>query len=108
MFAAICSPRRHLGRGDRQPSARTVSVEVIGMHTDANTVFVLWCRLTGTPIGDFTDAERREFLARPQVKELANTPYEVLLDAGIEAARHGTLPLERWRSAVETVRPATV
>lgn len=77
------------------------------MHTDANTVFVLWCRLTGTPIGDFTDQERREFLARPQVQELANTPYEVLLDAGIEAARHGTLPLERWRSAVETVRPAT-
>jgi len=78
------------------------------MQTDANTVFVLWCRLTGTPIGEFTDAERREFLARPQVQDLARTPYEVLLDAGIEAARHGTLPLERWRSAVETVRPATV
>lgn len=78
------------------------------MQTDANTVFVLWCRLTGTPIGDFTDQERREFLTRPQVQELAHTPYEVLLDAGIEAARHGTLPLERWRNAVDTIRQAAV
>ena len=77
------------------------------MQTDANTVFVLWCRLTGTPIGEFTDEERRAFLARPQVVRLAGTPYEVLLDAGIDAARHGTLPLERWLTAVETVRPAT-
>jgi hypothetical protein len=74
------------------------------VQTDANTVFVLWCRLTGTPIGDFTDQERRDFLARPQVASLAATPYEVLLDAGIEAARHGTLPLERWLGAVATVR----
>jgi hypothetical protein len=79
--------------------------EVITMQTDANTVFVLWCRLTGTALDEFTDDERRAFLARPQVKDLANTPYEVLLDAGIDAARHGTLPLERWLLAVETVRP---
>ena len=75
------------------------------MQTDANTVFVLWCRLTGTSLDEFTDDERRAFLARPQVRELAETPYEVLLDAGIDAARHGTLPLERWLNAVETVRP---
>jgi hypothetical protein len=81
---------------------------VINMQTDANTVFVLWCRLTGTPIGDFTDQERRDFLLRPQVRELAETPYEVLLDAGIESARHGTLPLERWLDAVHTVRPLGV
>jgi hypothetical protein len=74
------------------------------MQTDANTVFVLWCRLTGTEIADFTDDERRGFIARPQVAELAATPFEVLLDAGIEAARHGTLPLERWLTAVHTVR----
>jgi hypothetical protein len=74
------------------------------MQTDANTVFVLWCRLTGTDIADFTDEERRAFIARPQVAELAATPFEVLLDAGIEAARHGTLPLERWLGAVHTVR----
>ena len=74
------------------------------MQTDANTVFVLWCRLTGTDIADFTDEERRGFIARPQVAELAATPFEVLLDAGIEAARHGTLPLERWLTAVHTVR----
>ncbi len=74
------------------------------MQPDANTVFVLWCRLTGTDIADFTDEERRDFVRRPQVAELANTPYEVLLDAGIEAARHGTLPLERWLTAVQTVR----
>jgi hypothetical protein len=75
------------------------------MQTDANTVFVLWCRLTGTSLDEFTDDERRAFLARPQVRELAETPYEVLLDAGIDAARHGTLPLERWLNSVETVRP---
>lgn len=75
------------------------------MQTDKNTVFVLWCRLTGTDLGEFTDEERRAFQARPQVAELAETPYEVLLDAGIEAARHGSLPLERWLQAVHTVRP---
>ncbi len=74
------------------------------MQTNANTVFVLWCRLTGTELAQFTDEERRGFCARPQVAELAATPYEVLLDAGIEAARHGTLPLERWLSAVHAVR----
>ena len=83
-------------------------MEVISVQTDANTVFVLWCRLTGTPIGDFSDQERRDFLARPQVTALAATPYEVLLDAGIEAARHGILPLERWLGAVATVRPVGV
>lgn len=78
------------------------------MHiTDANTVFVLWCRLTGTSLDEFTNDERHAFLARPQVQTLAATPYEVLLDAGIDAARHGTLPLERWLNAVETVRPIT-
>lgn len=75
-------------------------------HTDANTVFVLWCRLTGTELGEFSDDERRAFLARPQVAELASVPYEVLLDAGIEAARNGLLPLERWLTAVQTVRHA--
>lgn len=74
------------------------------MQTDANTVFVLWCRLTGTGLDEFSDEERRAFVARPQVQQLAATPYEVLLDAGIDAARHGTLPLERWLSAVAAVR----
>jgi hypothetical protein len=82
--------------------------EVVDMQTDANTVFVLWCRLTGTALTEFTDEERRGFLDRAQVRELAATPYEVLLDAGIESARHGTLPLERWLDAVRTVRPLGV
>jgi hypothetical protein len=72
---------------------------------DANTVFVLWCRLTGTGLDEFSDDERRAFIGRPQVAALAGTPYEVLLDAGIDAARSGNLPLERWLTAVETVRP---
>jgi hypothetical protein len=75
------------------------------MQTDAHTVYVLWCRLTGTAEDEFSEAERAAFLARPQVGELAHTPYEVLLDAGIDAARHGMLPLERWLNAVRTVRP---
>lgn len=76
------------------------------MHqTDEATVFTLWCRLTGTALDEFTADERAAFLARPQVAELATTPYEVLLDAGIDAARHGMLPLERWLHAVHTVRP---
>ena len=74
------------------------------MQTDPNTVFVLWCRLTGTGFDEFSDDERRAFLARPQVEALAATPYDVLLDAGIDAARHGTLPLEGWLIAVEAVR----
>jgi hypothetical protein len=60
---------------------------------------------TTAPSSDGGVNERRAFLARPQVHDLAETPYEILLDAGIDAARHGTLPLERWLHAVETVRP---
>lgn len=75
------------------------------MQTDETTVFKLWCRLTGTPLDEFSAEERESFFARPQVLELAATPYEVLLDAGIDAARHGVLPLERWLNAVHTVRP---
>ena len=75
------------------------------MHTDAATVFKLGCRLTGTPLDEFSSEEQDAFFARPQVAELACTPYEVLLDAGIDAARHGVLPLERWLNAVHTVRP---
>jgi hypothetical protein len=80
---------------------------VINMHTDRDVVFTLWCRLTGTDAGEFSAEEKAAFLARPQVRELAATPYEVLLDAGISAARHGALPLERWLGAVHTVRPVT-
>jgi hypothetical protein len=75
------------------------------MMTAEETVFVLWCRLTGSDPTDFGDDEREAFVARPQVTELAQTPYAVLLDAGITAARRGSLPLERWLGAVRTVRP---
>lgn len=75
------------------------------MITAEDTVFVLWCRLTGNDPTDFGDDEREAFMARPQVAELAQTPYAVLLDAGITAARRGSLPLERWLGAVRTVRP---
>lgn len=74
------------------------------MAVEDDTVFLLWCRLTGTDQGEFTADDRAAFLARPQIGELAATPYEVLLDAGVEAARRGTLPLERWLGAVRTVR----
>jgi hypothetical protein len=92
----------------RTCAAATLMPEVVSMQTDPNTVFVLWCRLTGTAIAEFTNQERREFLARPQVAELAATPYEILLDAGVETARHGTLPLERWVNIIRTVRPLGV
>lgn len=75
------------------------------MMTAEETVFILWCRLTGNDRQEFGDDEREAFIARPQVGELARTPYAVLLDAGITAARRGSLPLERWLTAVRTVRP---
>jgi hypothetical protein len=78
------------------------------MVTAEETVFVLWCRLTGNDPTDFSDDEREAFLARPQVVELAAVSYPVLLDAGITAARRGSLPLERWLGAVRTVRPIGV
>ncbi|MDT4937528.1 MAG: hypothetical protein QOG80_1199 [Pseudonocardiales bacterium] len=71
------------------------------MQTDESTVFALWCRLTGTDPDEFDSDERAAFLARPQVMTLAATPYEGLLGAGISAARHGMLPLERWLAAVQ-------
>jgi hypothetical protein len=74
------------------------------MHTDADTVFLLWCRLTGTAPADFIDEEREGFLVRPQVARLATVPYPVLLEAGVDAARLGTLPLERWLDAVHAIR----
>jgi hypothetical protein len=75
------------------------------MLTADDTVFRLWCRLTGNESDEFSADERAAFLARPQIAELAATPYAVLLDAGIAAARRGSLPLERWLGAVRTVRP---
>lgn len=76
--------------------------------TPQETVFILWCRLTGNELSEFGEDEREAFLTRPQVHELAATPYAVLLDAGITAARRGSLPLERWLTAVRTVRPVGV
>jgi hypothetical protein len=77
------------------------------MRTAEHSVFELWCRLTGNDPASFDDPALEAFLARPQVPELAATPYTVLLDAGINAARRGSLPLERWLSAVRTVRPVS-
>jgi len=75
--------------------------------TSPETVFTLWCRLTGTDPAEFSPEEKQAFLDRPQVPELAAVPFEVLLDAGISAAKHATLPLEHWLSAADTLRPAT-
>jgi hypothetical protein len=76
--------------------------------TAQENVFVLWCRLTGNDPLEFDDDDREAFLARPQIRELIRAPYAVLLDAGITAARRGSLPLERWLGAVRTVRPVGV
>jgi hypothetical protein len=70
------------------------------------SVFLLWCRLTGNEADDFDSDEHEAFLARPQVRELAATPYPRLLDAGITAARRGSLPLEHWLRGVHELRPA--
>lgn len=78
------------------------------MMTAQDTVFVLWCRLTGNDPTDFGDDEREAFLARPQVIALGSTPYQILLDAGISVARRGSLPLEHWLRAVHASRPVGV
>ena len=78
------------------------------MMTPQETVFTLWCRLTGNDPREFGEEEREAFLARPQVAELALASYAVLLDAGVTSARRGSLPLERWLGAVRTVRPVGV
>lgn len=75
--------------------------------TTEQRVLELWCRLTGTDVTSFDEADREAFLARPQVPELALTPYPALLDAGITAARRGSLPLERWLAAVRLARSTT-
>ena len=75
------------------------------MQTSQDAVLDLWCRLTGTDIATLGSDERLAFFARPQIPALLDTPYAVLLDAGITAARRGSLPLERWLNAVRTVRP---
>jgi hypothetical protein len=69
------------------------------------TVFLLWCRLTGIDPDRVEIEEREAFWARPQIPDLVATPYSVLLDAGVSVARRGSLPLERWWNAVRTVRP---
>ncbi len=74
------------------------------MLTADETVFTLWCRLTGNSAEEFTAEEREAFRLRPQVAELGATPYAVLLDAGITAARRGSLPLEHWLGAVRNAR----
>ncbi len=74
------------------------------MRSAEQTVFHLWCRLTGNDPASFDEAELEAFVARPQVPELAAAPYPVLLEAGIAAARRGSLPLERWLDAVHRIR----
>jgi hypothetical protein len=76
-----------------------VVAEVVTMTTELR-VLELWCRLTGTDPASMDEPEREAFLARPQVPALAATPYPLLLDAGVTAARRGSLPLERWLAAV--------
>jgi hypothetical protein len=78
------------------------------MLSAQDSVFVLWCRLTGNQPTDFGDDEREAFLARPQVIELSGAPYQVLLDAGISVARRGSLPLEHWLRAVQSARAVGV
>ena len=83
----------------------TVHVPPAGICTPRQ-VFDTWCRLTGAEPVAFGPDELDAFYARPQVAALVEVPYEVLLDAGITAARRGSLPLERWLHAVQVVRPA--
>ena len=73
------------------------------MGTGQEAVFGLWCRLTGNDPLDFEVEEREAFLARPQVEELARTPYAVLLHAGTTVAKRESLPLERWLGAARAV-----
>lgn len=75
------------------------------MVTDPDTVFLIWCDLTGNEAELFGADEREAFLARPLVGALAMAPSAVLFDAGTEVARRGSLPLERWLHAVRIVRP---
>jgi hypothetical protein len=89
-----------------QKHDHTNRVREPGTCTEAAKIFVLWCRLTGTDPETFGAEERDAFMARPQIAALMDAPYEVLLDAGITAARRGSLPLERWLGAMRTVRPA--
>jgi hypothetical protein len=74
------------------------------MMSSKDSLFVLWCRLTGNDPCDFGEDEREAFLARPQVRELAELSYPELLDAGVTAARRGSLPLERWLGAARSSR----
>ena len=52
------------------------------MMTD-DTVFILWCRLTGNDLASSREEERVP--RRPQVDGADDGPYEVLLDAGVTA-----------------------
>jgi hypothetical protein len=75
------------------------------MRSGQQVVFEVWCRLTGNNPYEFDAEEREAFLARPQVDELARTPYPVLLNAGVTVARRDSLPLERWLGAVRAGQP---
>jgi len=77
------------------------------MRTGQEVVFGLWCQITGNDPLDFGVEEREAFLARPQVRELARTPYPVLLHAGITAAKRDSLPLERWLGAARAAQPVS-
>ena len=68
--------------------------------TAEETVLAMWCRLTGTQPQELGTGQRAEFLAAPQVAQLARTPYAVLLEAGVTAARRGLLDLDEWLSEV--------
>lgn len=75
------------------------------MRSGQQVVFEVWCRITGNNPHEFDAEEREAFLGRPQVDELARTPYPMLLHAGVSVARRDSLPLERWLGAVRAGQP---
>ncbi len=78
------------------------------MRTCPEVVLAVWCRLTGHEAVDLGETERLAFFESPQLAELAATPYEALLEAGISAASRGDLPLPGWLRQVQDLRSAQV
>lgn len=93
--------------GVRTTAIRILAAEVVAVLAELR-VLELWCQLTGVDAAGLDEPQREAFVARPEVPELAATPYPTLLDAGVAAARRGSLPLERWLAAVRRRAAARV
>lgn len=73
--------------------------------TPNEAILAIWTTITGASP---SKEERKRFLARRELNQLAQYPVNRLISAGNEVAEQGSLHLRAWLSALQPNRPVGV